>query len=53
MAAIEATIIILWFVGLVPRQSLRTGAAAIMVAIGLAGAAAALAAFRRRDLLGR
>lgn len=39
-------------VGLVPTQSFRAGAAAIMIAIGLAGAGAALAAFRRRDLLG-
>ena len=39
-------------VGLVPTQAFRGGAAAIMVAIGLLAAAAALAAFRRRDLLG-
>jgi ABC-2 type transport system permease protein len=39
-------------VGLVPTQSFRLGAAAVMVAIGAAGAAGALALFRRRDLLG-
>jgi ABC-2 type transport system permease protein len=39
-------------VGLVPTQSFRAGAAAIMVAIGLAGATGAMAAFRRRDLMG-
>jgi ABC-2 type transport system permease protein len=39
-------------VGLVPTQSFRLGAAAIMVAIGAASAAAAAAVFRRRDLLG-
>ncbi len=39
-------------VGLVPTQAFRGGAAATMVAIGLLAAAAALAAFRRRDLLG-
>ena len=39
-------------VGLVPTQSFRLGAAAVMVAIGVAGAAAAAASFRRRDLLG-
>jgi len=39
-------------VGLVPTQSFRLGAAAIMVAVGAAGAAGALALFRRRDLLG-
>jgi ABC-2 type transport system permease protein len=39
-------------VGLVPTQSFRLGAAAVMIAIGAAGAAAAVALFRRRDLLG-
>jgi ABC-2 type transport system permease protein len=39
-------------VGLVPAQPFRAGAAAIMVAIGLAAAAAAIAVFERRDLLG-
>jgi ABC-2 type transport system permease protein len=39
-------------VGLVPTQSFRLGAAAVMVAIGAAGAAASIAVFRRRDLLG-
>jgi ABC-2 type transport system permease protein len=39
-------------VGLVPTQPFRGGAAAVMIAIGLLAAAAALAAFRRRDLLG-
>jgi len=39
-------------VGLVPTQAFRGDAAAIMVAIGLLAATAALAAFRRRDLLG-
>jgi ABC-2 type transport system permease protein len=39
-------------VGLVPTESFRLGAAAVMVAIGAAGAAAAVALFRRRDLLG-
>jgi ABC-2 type transport system permease protein len=39
-------------VGLVPTQSFRLGAAAVMVAIGVASAAAALALSRRRDLLG-
>jgi ABC-2 type transport system permease protein len=39
-------------VGLVPTQPFRVGAAAIMVAIGLLAAAAALAIFRRRDLIG-
>jgi len=39
-------------VGLVPEQSFRVGAAAIMLAIGLVAAIAALGAFRRRDLLG-
>ena len=36
----------------VPAQPFRAGAAAVMVAIGLAAAAAALPAFRRRDLTG-
>jgi len=40
-------------VGLVPTQPFRAGAAAAMVAIGLAAALAALAAFRRRDLIGQ
>jgi ABC-2 type transport system permease protein len=39
-------------VGLVPSQGFRAGAAAIMLAIALASALAALAVFRRRDLLG-
>lgn len=39
-------------VGLVPAQSFRAGAAAIMVAIGAAGSLAAVAVFARRDLSG-
>jgi ABC-2 type transport system permease protein len=39
-------------IGLVPAQSFRVEAAAVMVAIGVAGAVAALGLFRRRDLLG-
>ena len=39
-------------VGLVPAQSFRTLAAVVMVAIGALASAAALAVFRRRDLLG-
>ena len=39
-------------IGLVPTQSFRAASAAVMLAIGLAAALAALAAFRRRDLLG-
>ena len=39
-------------VGLVPAEPFRAGAAAVMAAIGLAAALAALAVFRRRDLLG-
>lgn len=39
-------------VGLLPTQPFRAGAAAIMVGIGLVAALTALAAFRRRDLLG-
>ena len=39
-------------VGFVPTQRFQGGAAAIMVAIGLAAAAVALGMFRRRDLLG-
>jgi ABC-2 type transport system permease protein len=39
-------------VGLVPVQSFRTGAAAIMLAIAALAALAALWAFRRRDLVG-
>ncbi len=38
-------------VALVPAQPFRTGSAAAMLAIGVAAAGAALAAFRRRDLL--
>jgi ABC-2 type transport system permease protein len=40
-------------VGLVPAQPFRAGAAAIMVGIGLLAALAALAVFRRRDLVGQ
>jgi ABC-2 type transport system permease protein len=40
-------------VGLVPAQPFRVGAAAIMLAIGLLAALAALAVFRRRDLIGQ
>jgi ABC-2 type transport system permease protein len=39
-------------VGLVPTQAFRVGAAAIMAAIGVLAGVAALALFRRRDLLG-
>ena len=39
-------------VGLVPAQPFRTLAAVVMVAIGALASAAALAVFRRRDLLG-
>ncbi len=39
-------------VGLVPTQPFRAAAAAIMTGLGVAAGAAALAAFRRRDLLG-
>lgn len=39
-------------VAAVPAQSFRAGAAAIMIAVGLAAAALALAAFERRDLTG-
>ena len=39
-------------VGLVPTESFRVVAATVMVAIGAACAGAALARFRRRDLLG-
>jgi len=39
-------------VGLVPAQSFRAGAAALMLAIGAASALAAFRVFRRRDLLG-
>ena len=39
-------------VGLVPAQSFRAGAAALMLAIGAAAALAAIRVFRRRDLLG-
>ncbi len=37
-------------VGFVPTEPFRTGAALVMVAIGLGGALIALAVFRRRDL---
>jgi ABC-2 type transport system permease protein len=40
-------------VGLVPAQPFRGGAAAIMIGIGLLAAVAALAVFRRRDLIGQ
>jgi polyether ionophore transport system permease protein len=39
-------------VGLVPAQPFRPTAAAVMLAVGLAAALAATAAFRRRDLTG-
>jgi ABC-2 type transport system permease protein len=39
-------------IGLVPAQPFRAAAAATMLAIGAASALAALAAFRRRDLVG-
>jgi ABC-2 type transport system permease protein len=39
-------------VGLVPAQPFRAGAAAAMIAIGAGASLAALAALRRRDLLG-
>ena len=39
-------------VGLVPVQPFQPGAAAIMVAIGAVAALGAIAAFKRRDLLG-
>jgi ABC-2 type transport system permease protein len=39
-------------VGLVPTQSFRVGAAALMLAIGALSALAAMGVFRRRDLLG-
>ena len=39
-------------VGLVPAQPFRAGAAAIMVGMGVLAALAALAVFRRRDLIG-
>jgi ABC-2 type transport system permease protein len=39
-------------VGLVPVQQFRTGAAAIMLAIGAVAAVTAVLAFKRRDLLG-
>jgi ABC-2 type transport system permease protein len=38
-------------VGLVPAQPFRPADAAVMAGLGLATALAALAAFRRRDLL--
>lgn len=40
-------------VGLVPTQSFRAGAAAAMLGIGVLAALAALAAFRRRDVIGQ
>ncbi len=40
-------------VGLVPTQAFRTGAAAAMLGIGVVAALAALAAFRRRDVIGQ
>jgi ABC-2 type transport system permease protein len=39
-------------VALVPAQPFRAGSAAVIIGIGLAAALAALAVFRRRDLLG-
>jgi ABC-2 type transport system permease protein len=39
-------------VGLVPAQAFRSGAAAVMVAIGVSAALAALAVFDRRDVVG-
>lgn len=39
-------------VGLVPAQAFRPGPAAIMVGVGILAAAAAIVAFKRRDLLG-
>jgi ABC-2 type transport system permease protein len=39
-------------VALVPAESFAATAAAVMVAVGLAAVLAALAAFRRRDLIG-
>jgi ABC-2 type transport system permease protein len=39
-------------VGLVPVQPFRATAAAVLAGLGVAAAAAALAAFRRRDLMG-
>ena len=38
-------------IGLVPTEPFRATAAVVMIAIGLAAAAAALAVFRRRDLI--
>jgi polyether ionophore transport system permease protein len=38
-------------VGLVPAQTFRSGAAAVMVAVGAAAATAAIAVFRQRDLV--
>jgi polyether ionophore transport system permease protein len=40
-------------VGLVPAQAFKAPAAAVMVGIGVLAALIALAAFRRRDLIGR
>jgi ABC-2 type transport system permease protein len=39
-------------IGFVPTQSFRVGAALVMVGVGVAATAAALALFRRRDLAG-
>jgi ABC-2 type transport system permease protein len=39
-------------VGLVPAQSFRAAAAAVMITIGATAALAALSLFQRRDLLG-
>jgi ABC-2 type transport system permease protein len=39
-------------VGLIPAQPFRADAAAVMLALGAAAATAAIAAFRRRDLIG-
>ena len=39
-------------VGLVPAQAFRGAAAAVMVAIGAVASIAAIAVFRRRDLVG-
>ena len=39
-------------IGLVPTEPFRATAAVVMIGIGLAAALAALAVFRRRDLIG-
>jgi ABC-2 type transport system permease protein len=39
-------------IALMPVQSFKTGPALIMCAIGIAGVAAALPLFRRRDIVG-